>query len=119
MRKFILIVISLLFCFSLKASELFINEKVDSVLINAPLRLFICQGDTTAIRFRADVVIKNYVTYSVKNGVLSVKVDPELIKEVQERGLVLYIMTPKGSDLLVNVGRGYTKVNLGGNHDKK
>lgn len=118
MRKFILIVISLLFCFSLRASELFISEKVDSVLINAPLRLYICQGDTTAIRFRADTEVKNYVTYIIKGGVLSVKVDPELIKEVQERGLILYIMTPKGSDLLVNVGRGYTKIK-GGNHDKK
>ena len=119
MRKFILIVISLLFCFSLKASELFICEKVDSVLINAPLRLLICQGDTTAIRFRADAEVKNYVTYVIKDGVLSVKVDPELVKEVQERGLILYIMTPKGNDLLVNVGRGYTIKKLGGNHDKK
>ena len=119
MRKFILIVISLLFCFSLNASNLIITDKVDSVIINAPVRLFIYQGDTTAIRLRGNEEVKNSVTCSIRNGVLFVKVNPEFINEVQSKGLILYIMTPKGSDLSISTGRGYTIAKLGGNHNKK
>lgn len=119
MKKLFLFLISLLICISINASGLFINEKVNAVMVNAPIRLYICQGDTTAIRFRGDVDFNKYITCEVRDGILFIKGKTEDIDEVVRKKLVLYIMTPKGSELLINAGRGYSVVKLGGNHDKK
>ena len=119
MKKLFLFLISLLISVSINASELFINENVNAVIVNAPVRLYICQGDSTAIRFRGDVDVRKYVTCEVKDGILFIKGKTEDIDEVVRKKLVLYIMTPKGSELLINAGRGYSVVKLGGNHDKK
>lgn len=119
MKKLFLIVISLLFCLTINASGPIITDKVDSVIVNAPVRLFIYQGDTTAIRLRGEEKIKQSVICNVKDGVLTVKTNSSSLEEVQGKGLILYLMTPKGSNIDITTGRGYTIVRLGGNHDKK
>lgn len=119
MRKlFLLIVISLLTCSYLRAENPE-TKKLDSVMVSAPVRLFIFQGDSMAIRLRGDLDVKRFVDYHVKDGVLIVKAFPGFEEDLMKRDLIMYIVTPKGDKLNIEAGRGYTVKKLGGNHDKK